>query len=191
MYLAGTCLTACRLVRPTVRAGKPPTLMGSNKVASKRKFGHGNVAHAVRGPGKGPAPVSLAVQQLQQDNDPTQLKKRVLALHIGYMGTNYRGAATHLFRLVRGSEAVRIALMLGLRQLQFCCRLANDDRRKSERQSGESRRRCVGFRSNEGGLHAQGELWAPKQGRMDQEQPNRQRGALHRNSGRAQNALPR
>ena len=38
-----------------------------------------------------PPPVPEAVQAVQQDIDPLPLKKRAVALYIGYMGTNYRG----------------------------------------------------------------------------------------------------
>ena len=32
-----------------------------------------------------------AVLAVQQDTDPLALKKRAVALHVGYMGTKYRG----------------------------------------------------------------------------------------------------
>lgn len=46
----------------------------------------------VRGYGDGPKPLPKELQQEVQDIDPTELPKRVVALHIGYVGTSYRGA---------------------------------------------------------------------------------------------------
>lgn len=45
----------------------------------------------IRGYGDGPKPLPLELQRETQDVDPTSMPKRVVALHIGYVGTNYRG----------------------------------------------------------------------------------------------------
>eukprot|EP00892_Ulva_mutabilis_P009054 jgi/Ulvmu1/6520/UM003_0153.1 len=45
----------------------------------------------IRGYGEGPKPLPEELQRETQDLDPTAMPKRVVALHIGYVGTNYRG----------------------------------------------------------------------------------------------------
>ena len=45
-----------------------------------------------RSPGGMEVPVAPEVQAVVQDQDPTDKSKRMVALHIGYVGTNYRGA---------------------------------------------------------------------------------------------------
>lgn len=55
----------------------------------------------IRGYGDGPKPLPQELQQQQQDTDPASMPKRVVALHIGYVGTNYRGVyALHILRLL-------------------------------------------------------------------------------------------
>lgn len=46
----------------------------------------------IRGYGDGPKPLPQELQEEQQDTDPASMPKRVVALHIGYVGTSYRGA---------------------------------------------------------------------------------------------------
>lgn len=45
----------------------------------------------VRGYGDGPKPLPEKLKLETQDTDPTTMPKRVVALHIGYVGTRYRG----------------------------------------------------------------------------------------------------